>query len=100
MIKEMLIKLFKSVWFNVLLSVLAGFFGVMQEVWLGDFDKLNAACLGIFCAIGLSAGAEIIKAVVVTNFINTNEPYWWVTKNFLYGAVPGVLVALLCVAFA
>ena len=89
---------FKSVWFNVILSVLAGFFGVMQEVWLGDFDKLNAACFGICCAIGFSASAEIIKSVVITNFVNTNEPYWWVTKKFIYGAVPGVLVALLCIA--
>ena len=53
-----MLKLFRSVWFNVLLSVLAGFFGVMQEVWLGDFDKLNVACLGVLCAIGLSAGDE------------------------------------------
>lgn len=90
---NVMVNFLRSIWFNVILSVLAGFFAVMQEAWLGGFERLNVIILGICCAIGFSFAAEVIK-IVFTNFDSYGK-YWWNWKTFAYGAVPGVVIALI-----
>jgi hypothetical protein len=82
-----------SVWFNIIIAVLAGFFGVMQEVWIGsDVPGINIFALGALAACGMSWGASVI------NFVITRGRFNW--KNIGIGAAVGVVVALVTMLIA
>ena len=82
---------FKSVWFNVVLAVLAGFCSVMQEVWIGgDTPKLNMFILAIIASVCFSACAEVGKVLY---------KFKWNNNHFAIGAGSGILIAGICLIF-
>ena len=85
----MLTKFFKSVYFNVTLAVLAAFFAVFQEVAIGTVVPfLNIFLLSAFAGVCFSWMGEAIKILFFEGF-----DYAW--KTVIYGAVFGIIVALL-----
>lgn len=85
----MLTKFFKSVYFNVTLAVLAAFFAVFQEVAIGTvMPFLNIFLLSALAGVGFSWMGEAIKILCFEGF-----RYSW--KSVIYGAVFGIIVALL-----
>ncbi len=86
---NIMIELFKSYWFNILIAVLTAFFGIMQEVWDGNSGVgfWNLFGLGACAGICMSAAAEGFKCLMIDFNFN------W--KNVLYGGVAAVVFALL-----
>ena len=81
-----------SVWFNIIIAALAGFFSVMQEVWIGtDVSELNLAALGILASCGMSWGASVI------NFLITRGKFNW--YNIGIGAAVGAVVTIVTLLF-
>ena len=82
-------KIVNSYWFNVLFAVLAGFFAVMQEVWLGGIAVpfFNVAVFVIIATFGISLCAEIVKIIFV------RQRFGW--KKVLIGGIAGTVVGLI-----
>lgn len=81
-------KFINSIWFNVILAVLAAVLIIMQEVWLGGpILKFNVAVLGIFAGIGFSFSAEAIKILFAEGRFNA--------KFGIVGSVFGALAAVI-----
>lgn len=55
-------KFFNSVWFNIILAMLAASLIILQEVWIGaPIEILNVTVLGICAGLGFTMAAEVIK---------------------------------------
>jgi hypothetical protein len=82
-----------SVYFNIVLAVLAAVFSILQEVWLGtDIQVLNAVIMTIAVSIGFSVGADVVKFLAFNSKFNLN--------NIVIGSVSGIiagLITLLCI---
>ena len=84
----MITKFINSVYFNIILSMLAAFFIIMQEVWIGTaMVLLNSIVLGVCAAIGFAWIAEAVKCVVY------HAPF--IRKNILVGSIFGIVVAII-----
>ena len=84
---------FNSVWFNIIIAALTGFFAVMQEVWIGtDVPAINLFVLGALASCGMSWGASVI------NFLITRGKFNW--KNIGIGAAVGIAVTLVTLLLA
>ena len=80
-------KFFKSVWFNIVLAVLAAVLIIMQEVWIGaPILILNVITLGICAGIGFSLSAEVIKLLFF------GGPFSG--KNAIIGSILGIIAAI------
>ena len=78
----------ESYWFNVIFAVLAGFFAVMQEVWIGAaLPFINVALLVVLVAVGISICAEIVKMICFP------RSFSW--KKVLIGGAAGSVVGLI-----
>ena len=78
----------ESYWFNVIFAVLAGFFAVMQEVWIGAaLPFINVASLVVLVAVGISICAEIVKMICFP------RNFSW--KKVLIGGAAGIVVGLI-----
>ena len=79
-------KFFESVYFNVILAVLAAVLIIMQEVWIGTpIVFLNSFVLGTCAAVGFSWAGEVIKLIAGGSFV-------W--KRTIPGIIVGVIAAL------
>ncbi len=84
--------LITSVYFNIILTVIACYFIIMQEVWGGNIlPYANLVALGSLASIGFSWCAEVIKKLVYE--------YMWSWKNVIIGAVTGIVFAVVLAAF-
>ena len=84
----MLTKFFESVYFNIVLAVLAAFFAVAQEVMIGTaVPFLNIFILAACAGVGFSWAAQVIKFLVM------KLPFNW--GHVGYGAIAGIVVALI-----
>lgn len=81
-------KFLQSYWFNLILAALAGFFAVMQEVWIGGIAVpiINVMVYVVLVAFGLSICAEMIKMVCYRSVFS------W--KKILIGGIAGTVVGL------
>lgn len=81
-------KNFYNSWiFNAIIAVLAAFFGIMQEVWLGTEGSFLAFFgLGSAVAICLSLCAEMSKKLFY---------YPWSNQNWIKGAACGIVLAFI-----
>ena len=88
-----MVKFLNSVYFNVVLAVLAAILSILQEVWLGtDIQVLNAVIMTIAVSIGFSLIADVVKFLAYNSKFNLN--------NIVIGSVSGIiagLITLLCV---
>ncbi len=88
-----MVKFLNSVYFNIVLAVLAAVFSILQEVWLGtDIQVLNAVIMTIAVSIGFSVGADVVKFLAFNSKFNLN--------NIVIGSVSGIiagLITLLCI---
>ena len=86
----MLKRFIESVWFNILLAVLAAVLIIMQEVWIGtEFMFAAFLALGVAAAFGFSWGASVIS------YLAYHAPINW--KRIWIGFGVGSLAALLTV---
>ena len=84
---------FNSFWFNAIIASIAGFFGIMQEVWLGtDIVVINAITFSVIASFCMSLGASVI------GFLATGEKLNW--KNVGIGTVVGIIVAIVTLLVA
>ncbi len=81
-------KFFESVYFNVVLALLAAILIIMQEVWIGtDMEWLNSFLYGSAAAFGFSWAAQVIKYLVF------ETKFAW--KHVWIGTGAGVIAALI-----
>lgn len=89
-----IMKFLQSVYFNVLLAVVAAVLGIMQEVWIGtSMTFLSSFALGGAIGIGFSLIAETAKII----FFNGGVQRKFNTKEVLIGCGFGVAAALITV---
>lgn len=87
-------KFLQSVYFNVILAVVAAVMAVMQEVWIGtSIVFINNFALAGLAGIGFSIAAEILKIV----FFHGGVQRKFNTKQVLIGCGFGVVAALITV---
>ena len=85
-------KFLQSIYFNVILAVVAAVMAVMQEVWIGTpMVFINSFALAGLAGIGFSVAAEIMKIV----FFHGGVPRKFNTKQVLVGCGFGVVAALI-----
>ena len=81
-------KFFISYWFNVLIAVIAAYFAVMQEVWIGtDINVIGGIAFGTVAGFCLSICAEIIKMLPKVTY--------WNKMHVIYGTIGGFISALI-----
>ena len=79
-------KFFNSVWFNIILSVLAAVLIIMQEVWIGaPIIVLNVMILGMCAGLGFTLVAEVVKMLFFGGRFTL--------KNAMVGAFFGIIAA-------
>ena len=87
-------KFFSKSWFvNAIVAVLAAFFGIMQEVWLGTpLCFLNAFAVGATYGISLSICVELARGV----FCEVDFPNEWkhMLVNVGLGSIFAIIVAV------
>lgn len=80
-------KFFTSIYFNVILSLLASVLAIMQEVWIGStVPFVNALFMGSFAGIGFAFIAEGIKLLFFGGKFNG--------KSVLVASILGIIAAL------
>lgn len=81
-------KLFEGWLSNTIVAILAAFFAIMQEAWGGNLlPFINFFIMGSCAAILLSLGVEVVKKVFMEHV--------WSNRDWITGAVYGIVVALL-----
>ena len=79
---------FVSYWFNVLIAIIAAFFAIMQEVWIGtDINTIGAIGFGTVAGFCLSICAEIIKMLPKITF--------WNWKHVVFGTIGGLIASII-----
>ena len=87
-------KFFSKSWIlNAIVAMLAAFFGIMQEVWLGTpLYFLSAFAAGAVYGLCLSVCVELARGVFCE--VDYNEEWKGMLKNVCIGGVFGIIVAL------
>lgn len=84
-------KFFHSVFFNIILAVIAAVLFVMQEVWLGTGAAMAGAMgIGALGGFGFSFLAEMIKII----FLNKDLSRKFSVKQLLIGGGFGIAAAI------
>lgn len=80
-------KFFNSVWFNIILAMLAASLIILQEVWIGaPIEILNVTVLGMCAALGFTLVAEVVKMLFFGGMFTL--------KNAMIGAFFGIAAAV------
>ena len=73
---------------SIIVAVLAAFFSIMQEVWIGNaLPFVNAVAMGSCAGICLAFCVEIIKKVF--------SELQWSWYNVIYGSACGIVAAFI-----